>query len=156
MKADAVLLNFFRVHPELSPCEANALAIERKSDELLLDLTDPQTPEICLLALGNSLARAVMPAAQPPARAVVDEPVPSQEDDETPSKSWGKERLRKYIRDNTPPVAGSREQITAARELPEGFTRAVLASRKFPKEQLDELKAIYGVQAVLDRLDGKS
>jgi hypothetical protein len=153
---DGVLLRFFKAHPELSTCAANAQLIEQKADELLLDLTDPQSPEICLLALGNSLVRAVVPAAQPPSRTVADEPVPSQTDNETPSKSWGKERLRKFIRDNTGPVAGSREQITAARELPEGFTRAVLANRKFPKEQLDELKAIYGVQAVLDRLDGKS
>jgi hypothetical protein len=152
---DGVLLRFFKAHPELSTCTANAQLIEQKADELLLDLTDPQTPEIVLLAIGNQLAKATA-APQPPAPRPLGDSLPLETDDATPSKSWGKERLRKYIRDNTPPIAGSREQITAARELPESFTRAVLANRKFPKEQLDELKAIYGVQAVLDRLDGKS
>lgn len=73
---------------------------------------------------------------------------------DVPNKEWSRDRLRKYIHDNAPPIRGSREQIVADRELPESYTRAVLCNRDFPREELKKLAALYGKQSIFNRIDG--
>lgn len=105
MRIEQCLLDFFRVHKELSNCDANVQVIMDEANRLLLPLDNPETLEICLLSCGSRLAKVESQPATPPppveerpAQVVrkADEILEAME--EQPSYENTKEELRAMIR----------------------------------------------------------
>lgn len=101
MRIEKCLLDFFRIHKELSNCDANVQMIMDEANRLLLPLDNPETLEICLLSCGSRLAKVEQhtpPAIEEsPVRVVNTEKV-LEEMEEQPSYDNTKEELRAMIR----------------------------------------------------------
>jgi hypothetical protein len=153
------LYRFMKAHandPEggISPCAANMALIDAYIDGALLDASDPQAYEICLLALGHRLVRVKNPEIpKPPASPAA--PTPVQSEDEC---------LRAILRENrgNPKAAANAARAMlktkdvhakqTAQALPAEITKEDII-RMSPDRQR-YLTSRYGSAALNNRLKG--
>lgn len=176
-EANRTATQFFRNHKdEISGCDSNTALIESYLDEHLLDATDPANWEQAYTALRKQLAKPEPTEAELAAReerkikaeaakAAESARQQKQHEDEqyereNPSRSeyWTVDRLKAFLKERYQ-VRGSREERLRQRAeqgLPAEYSRDVLASYEFPRDEMHKLIQRYGYQTVLDRLDGKS
>ena len=153
-RADLAQMKFFKCHPELSPCEANSLALERYCDEKLMDAGDVYCYEIALLAIRHQLAEA---PREP-------EPTPEPPKD-TAHRVWKTEEVlkafdghgrhgvpeppRKVLPDSMEIYNDELKRVDEIDLTPQNIKR--LDRRHFNK-----LVNTFGMDALNDRLSGKS
>ena len=150
---------FFRAHrKEISSCEANENLLRQMAEKLILDLTQPESLEICYLSLRNQLAAA----EQPKPKAVRPQPEPPRQKD---IREMDKSELREYLKEQRTELAppAPPKVLPASLEIwnPQ-FRRAETIEltaenlKKLDGKIFRELTDKYGLAAIQARLDSKS
>ena len=154
-RADLAQMKFFRAHPELSPCEANSLALERYCDEKLMDAGDVYCYEIALLAIRHQLAEA---PREP-------EPTPEPPKDTASHRVWKTEEIlnaaegkgRRGVEMPLPKILpDSIEVFNRELQRVEELDLDVKGIKKLDRATYNKLVNTFGTQAINDRLQGKS
>ena len=152
---------FFRAHrKEISSCEANENLLRQMAEKLILDLTQPESLEICYLSLRNQLAAAEQPKTKPKAERP-ERPEPRQKD----IREMDKSELREFLKEQRTELASPAppKVLPASLEIwnPQ-FRRAETIEltaenlKKLDGKIFRELTDKYGLAAIQARLDSKS
>lgn len=153
------LAGFYRAHRKegIFSCEANDSLIRTTANRLVLDLTNPETYEVCLLALGDRLARR----QEEPKPAPVVEPPPSRkplsEMDESELRQCSREDLKAYVHSETSRIQVEKRTLPQTWETVKGVTIELtpVGIQKMPGPEMRRLMETYGSAAIDARLQGR-